>query len=503
MKKEEQQPQQTACPHAKENRPQLTTSNGAPVDDNQNSLTAGPDGPILIQDFHLIDKLSHFDRERVPERVVHAKGAGAHGYFEVSEDITKYCKAKLFEKVGKRTPIFIRFSTVGGEKGSADTERDPRGFAVKFYTEEGVWDMVGNNTPIFFIRDPSKFPDFIHTQKRNPQTNLKDPDMFWDFLSLTPESCHQVTILFSDRGTPDGYRHMHGFSSHTLKFVNKEGEVYFVKIHLLTDSGIKNLSADDANKLRSEDPDYATRDLFHAISTGNHPSWTFYIQTMPEKHAETYEWNILDITKVWPHKDYPLIKVGKLVLNRNPDNYFAEVEQSAFAPGHMVPGIEPSLDKMLQGRLFSYPDTHRHRLGVNYQQLPINCPLSTKIGNGQRDGFMAFNNQGSAPNYEPNSFGGSVENKKFAQAPFKVNGVVGRMKTQHRNDDFAQPGMLYSRVMNDQAKSNLINNITGHLKNAKLFIQERQAKVFYKAHPEYGTRVAQGLGLNLNFMAKF
>jgi catalase len=486
-----------------ENRPTLTTSTGSPVDDNLNSLTAGPDGPILLQDFHLIDKLAHFDRERIPERVVHAKGAGAHGVFEVTDDVTKYCKAKFLDTIGKKTPVFIRFSTVGGEKGSADTERDPRGFAVKFYTEEGVWDMVGNNTPVFFIRDPSKFPDFIHTQKRNPQTNLKCPDMFWDFLSLTPESCHQVTILFSDRGTPDGYRHMHGYSSHTLKFVNKNGEVYFVKIHIRTEDGIKNLPAGEADKLKSEDPDYATRDLFNHIASGKTADWTFYFQAMPEKDAENYAWNILDITKVWSHKDYPLIKVGTIKLNRNPDNYFAETEQSAFSPSHMVPGIEPSLDKMLQGRLFSYPDTHRHRLGANYLQLPINCPYSTKVANHQRDGPATFNNQGSALNYEPNSFSGPVPQPKYTQHQFKVAGHAVRMKTQHRNDDFFQPGVLYSKVMNDQHRTNLVNNLTGNLKNAKLFLQERQTKIFHRVHPEYGMRIGKALGLNINYAAKF
>jgi catalase len=483
-------------------KPIMTTSNGAPVDDNQNSLTAGWDGPILIQDFHLIDKLAHFDRERIPERVVHAKGAGAHGYFEVTEDITKYCKAKLFEKIGQRTPVFTRFSTVGGEKGSADTERDPRGFAIKFYTPEGNWDLVGNNTPVFFIRDPSKFPDFIHTQKRNPQTNLKDPDMFWDFLSLVPESVHQVTILFSDRGTPDGYRHMNGYSSHTLKFVNKEGESHFVKIHIKTDSGIKNLNNDEATKIKSEDPDYATKDLFEHLKDGKIASWTFHIQAMPEKDAEKYEWNILDITKVWPHKDYPLIKVGKLVLDKNPDNYFAEVEQVAFSPSHMVPGIEPSLDKMLQGRLFSYPDTQRHRLGANYQQIPINCPYKTKIRNYQRDGPSTINNQGNAPNYEPNSHNYAVADSKYSIAPYKISGEPVRMKTAHKNCDFAQPGALFSKVMDDKDRDNLISNIVGHLKNAKTFIQERQVKVFHKVNPEYGVRVAKGIGINVNFAAK-
>jgi catalase len=481
----------------------LTTSNGSPVDDNLNSLTAGADGPILLQDFHLIDKLAHFDRERIPERVVHAKGAGAYGYFEVTDDITKYCKANLFDTIGKRTPILLRFSTVGGEKGSADTERDPRGFAVKFYTEEGNWDMVGNNTPVFFIRDPSKFPDFIHTQKRNPQNNLKDADMMWDFLSLTPESCHQVTILFSDRGTPDGYRQMNGYSSHTLKFVNKNGQAHFVKLHFKTDAGIKNLSASDADRLKSEDADYATRDLFNHIAAGKTASWTLYIQAMTEKQAETYQWNILDITKVWPHSDFPLIKVGKLVLDRNPENYFAEIEQSAFSPSHMVPGIEPSLDKMLQGRLFSYPDTHRHRLGVNYQQLPVNCPYRAKVSNHQRDGPATFNNQGRALNYEPNSFSGPIPKPQYSLNPFTVSGTVGRMKTQHKNCDYSQPGVLFSKVMKEQERTNLINNLVGNMKGAKQFLQERQAKIFYKCNAEYGTRIAKGLGLNINFAAKF
>jgi len=475
--------------------PLQTTSNGAPVDDNMNSITAGEYGPVLIQDFNLIDKLAHFDRERIPERVVHAKGAGAHGYFEVTHDITKYCKAKLFSEIGKKTPLFLRFSTVGGEKGSADTERDPRGFAIKFYTEEGNWDMVGNNTPVFFIRDPSKFPDFIHTQKRNPQTNLKDPDMFWDFLSLVPESCHQVSILFSDRGTPDGYRHMNGYSSHSLKWYNEKGEVFYVKLHYITDSGIKNFTGKQAKELIAEDPDYATRDLFEHIRKGQTATWSMKVQVMPVADAANYKWNVLDVTKIWPHGDYPLIDVGKLVLNRNPENYFAETEQSAFAPSHLVPGIGPSEDKMLQGRLFSYPDTHRHRLGVNYSQIPINCPYRVKIANGQRDGFMTVSgNQGSQPNYHPNSFNGHDSDKKFAPPAFKVSGLVQRYAQKHPNCDFAQPGALFRKVMKDQDRTNLVSNIVGHLKNAKREIQERQVKIFYKCDPEYGTRVAEGLG---------
>lgn len=481
----------------------LTTSTGSPVDDDQNTLSAGPDGPLLLQDFHLIDKLSHFDRERIPERVVHAKGGGAHGYFECTHDITKFCKAVPFEAIGKKTPIFMRMSTVIPESGSSDTERNPRGFAIKFYTEHGIWDIVGNNTPVFFIRDPIKFPDFIHSQKRNPQTHLRDADMNWDFLSLTPESIHQVTILFSDRGTPDGFRHMHGFGSHTFKWVNSEGEVFFVKFHFVSDAGIKNLSDSESVRLMGEEPDYAIKDLFNHIQGGDQVTWTFKAQVMPLKDAANYQWNILDVTKVWPHHDYPLIPVGKLVLNKNPENYFAEVEQSAFSPSHMIPGIEPSLDKMLQGRLFSYPDTHRHRLGVNYLQLPINCPYRTNIANYQRDGPANYVNPGNKVNYQTNSFNGPIHDQKYAQATYKINGNFGRQPTQHKNDDYAQPAVLYSKVMKDSDRNNLISNIAGNLKNAKRFIQERQCKIFYKCHSEYGTRVAKSLNLNMNFTAKF
>ncbi|EGG16996.1 catalase [Cavenderia fasciculata] len=464
-------------------QPILTTSNGAPVDNNLNSVTAGVNGPILIQDFHLIDKLSHFDRERIPERVVHAKGAGAHGYFEVTNsDIPKWCRAKLFNKVGKRTPLFTRFSTVGGEKGSSDSARDPRGFAVKLYTEEGNWDMVGNNTPVFFIRDPSKFPDFIHTQKRNPQTNLKDANAFWDFASLSPETTHQFTILFSDRGTPKTYRHMDGFSSHTLKWVNAEGKAYWVKMHFKTESGIQNHTAEEAEQMDSKDPDSATRDLFESIAKGGEPAW-----------------------KVWPHKDYPLIPIGRMVLNRNPENYFAEVEQAAFSPSHMVPGIEPSPDKMLQGRLFSYPDTHRHRLGVNYQQIPVNCPYAVKGGvkNYQRDGAMAVNgNQGKAPNYHPNSFGGPDVQPDAAIHQFPVAGSAGRFQYPP-SDDFVQPGNLY-RLMDEGAKTRLVGNIVGHMKGVTVRdIQLRAISNFYKADKDYGTRIAKGLGIDINDVVKF
>ena len=476
----------------------LTTSWGRPVDDNQNSLTAGPRGPILMQDVHLIDKLAHFDRERIPERVVHAKGAGAHGYFEVTDDMTRYCKAKFLERVGKRTPIFTRFSTVGGEKGSADTERDPRGFAVKFYTEEGNWDMTGNNTPIFFIRDPLKFPDFIHTQKRHPQTNLKDPIMFWDFLSQVPESVHQVTYLFGNRGTPDGYRQMNGYGSHTYKWVNARDEEFFVKFHFKTDVGVKNLKAAQAGQLNSQDPDYATRDLFNHIAKGDSAVWTMFVQVMTPQQAENYKWDILDVTKVWPHGDFPLIKVGKMVLNRNPTNYFQEVEQSAFCPANMVPGVEPSNDKMLQARLFSYTDTHRHRLGANFHQIPVNCPYMARMANQQRDGPMCVDgNFGSEPNYEPNTVEGTPkEAKEYRQKPFAVTGMTGMHPYQHPNSDFEQPGALYRKVMDDENKTDLVNNLVGHMKNcSRKDILEKQIAIFTKCDPEYGARIAQGLGM--------
>jgi len=474
----------------------LTTASGSPVDDDLNSKTAGPRGPLLVEDWNLISKLQHFDRERIPERVVHAKGAGAHGYFEVTHDVTKYCKAKFLSSVGKRTPVFVRFSTVGGEKGSADAERDPRGFAIKHYTEEGIWDMTGNNTPVFFIRDPSRFPDFIHTQKRNPATNCKDPDAFWDFLSLTPESVHQVTILFSNRGTPATYRNMNGYSSHTLKWVNAKGEAFWVKLHYKTDAGIKNFTDEEAADMRKKDPDHATRDLYDHIASGKSATWTAYAQIMPESDGEKYRFNVFDVTKVWPHKDYPLIPFGKLVLNRNPTNYFAEVEQSAFSPGHMVPGIEPSFDKMLQSRLFSYPDTHLHRLGPNYLQIPINCPYISGVKNYARDGSMCVNgNQGGGPNYWPNSTEGTPRpvGEAASQHKYTVSGLGAKHPIKHPNCDFVQAGDLYRKVMTQFERDCLVKNIVGHLMHAKKPIQDRAVAMFVKADKEYGSRIAEGL----------
>jgi len=468
----------------------LTDGNGSPIDSLTNSQTAGPKGPILLQDFTLVDHLAAFDRERIPERVVHAKGAGAFGYLEVTHDISKYTKAKLFERIGKRTPVAFRGSTVGGESGSADTARDPRGFALKFYTEEGNWDLVGNNTPIFFIRDPIFFPSFIHTQKRNPQTHLKDPDMFWDFISLRPETTHQVSFLFSDRGTPDGYRHMHGFGSHTFRFVNKQGEHSWVKFHFKTDQKVKNLTAEKAGELASSDPDYAIRDLYNSIAKGDYPSWTLHVQIMNPSQAEKSPFNPFDVTKVWPQKEYPLIPVGKLVLDTNPKNYFAEVEQIVFAPAHLVPGIEPSPDKMLQGRLFSYPDTHRHRLGTNYQQIPVNCPYRARVTNYQRDGSMAVldNNQGDAPNYFPNSFNGPQPVPETKLHVYQVSGDVQKYNSADE-DNFSQVGNFWKKVLKPEEKDRLAKNIAGNLKDAKEAIRKRAIANFSKADPEYGQRI--------------
>lgn len=474
-----------------------TLGTGAPIGVKTASQTVGPRGPILLQDINYIDEMAHFDRERIPERVVHAKGAGAFGYFEVTHDITKYCAAKVFEKVGKRTPLAVRFSTVGGESGSADTVRDPRGFAVKFYTDDGIWDLVGNNTPIFFIRDPIFFPSFIHTQKRNPQTHLKDPDMFWDFITLRPETTHQVMFLFADRGIPDGYRFMNGYGSHTFKTVNDKGEAFYVKFHFKTAQGIKNLDVKRAEELSASDPDYSIRDLYDAIGRGDFPSWNLNIQVMTFEEAERFKWNPFDVTKIWPQKDYPLIPVGRMVLDRNPNNYFAEVEQIAFCPSQLVPGIEASPDKMLQGRLFSYVDTHRHRLGANYLQLPVNCPYRVSVKNYQRDGPMCFNdNQGGAPNYYPNSFGGPEPSKRVVdlQQPYKVSGEVYRFDSGDE-DNFSQATIFWTKVLDEAARKRLVSNIAGHVVNAKEFIQERAIKNFSEVSADFGQQLREAINL--------
>ncbi|GIN69929.1 vegetative catalase [Bacillus sp. J14TS2] len=477
-------------------RKNLTTSWGSPVGDNQNSMTAGARGPVLIQDVHLLEKLAHFNRERIPERVVHAKGAGAHGYFQVTNDISQYTKADFLSEVGKRTPMFIRFSTVAGELGSADTVRDPRGFAVKFYTEEGNYDLVGNNTPVFFIRDAIKFPDFIHTQKRDPQTHLKNPTAVWDFWSLSPESLHQVSILMSDRGIPATFRHMNGYGSHTFKWVNAEGEAVWVKYHFKTEQGVKNLDVKLAGKLAGENPDYHTEDLFNAIEKGDFPKWKLYVQIMPMEDANTYRFDPFDVTKVWSQKDYPLIEVGEMVLDRNPENYFAEVEQATFSPGTFVPGIEASPDKMLQGRLFAYHDAHRYRVGTNHQMLPINR-AKNEVNNYQRDGAMRFDaNGGGSVYYEPNSQSGPAETAANKQSGFAVSGVAESVAYDH-HDHYTQAGDLY-RLLTEEERTRLVDNVVNAMKPVeKEEIKLRQIRHFYKADPEYGTRVAEGLGLEV------
>jgi catalase len=482
----------------------MTTDAGRPVGDNQNSLTMGPRGPIVFEDSVLFEKMAHFNRERIPERVVHAKGSGAHGTLTITKpDIAKYTTAKVFEKAGKQTPMLIRFSTVGGEKGSADTERDPRGFAMKFYTEEGNWDLVGNNTPVFFIRDPLKFSDFIHTQKRDPETNLKSPRMMWDFWSLSPESLHQVTILFSDRGTPKGYRHMHGFGSHTFSLINAKNELFYVKWHFKTRQGIENFTREEADHMKSVDMDYSQSDLFRSIEKGDFPKWRVCMQVMTEAESKTYPIHPFDVTKVWPQGDYPLIEVGELELNRNPRNYFAEVEQAAFEPRNIVPGMGFSPDRMLQGRLISYPDAHRYRLGVNYDQLPVNapkCPFATY----HRDGAMAFtDNGGSSVNYEPNSFGGPTEDKKYIERPTTYDdATVARYDHRELDGDFyTQPGNLF-RLMKPDAQERLFGNIAAGLGQVEKRIQDLQISHFTKCDPKYGAGVARALGRKIEEIVK-
>ncbi len=475
----------------------LTTAAGIPIPDNQTSLTAGERGPTLLQDHYLLEKLAHFNRERIPERVVHAKAAGAHGVLTVTNDITKYTRAKLFSKVGKKTEMFGRFSTVAGEKGSADTVRDVRGFALKFYTEEGNWDMVGNNTPVFFIRDAIKFPDFIHTQKRDPQTNAPRPFAQWDFWSQVPEALHQVTILFSDRGIPRGIPYMNGYGSHTYSFINAAHERFWVKFHFKTQQGIQCMPVDEAKRLAGESPDYHTVELFKMIERGDYPKWTFYIQAMPEKEAETYRWNPFDLTKVWPHADYPLIEVGVMELNRNPANYFAEVEQAAFSPANVVPGISFSPCKMLQARIFSYADAHRYRLGVNFERLPINAPRATTVQNTyQRDGAMRFDdNAGPDPNYEPNSTGGPVADPAYAEPPLRISGDADRYEQKRGvDDDYVQPGNLY-RLMPPEEQKRLVQNIADNLGKVPKELQEKMIAHFRKADKAYGDGIAKQLGL--------
>ncbi|PKQ46125.1 catalase [Confluentibacter flavum] len=481
----------------------LTTVAGAPVTHYEDSQSVGPRGPLLLQDYFLHEKLAHFNRERIPERIVHAKGSGAYGTFTVTHDISKYTRAKVFSEVGKKTRVFVRFSTVGGEKGSADTERDPRGFAVKFYTEDGNWDLTGNNTPVFFIKDPKKFPDFIHTQKRDPYTNCKSPTMMWDFWSLNPESLHQVLILMSDRGTPVGFRFMHGFGSHTFSMVNANNERIYVKFHFKSAQGIKNFTDAEAADMKSKDPDFSQRDLVEAIDNGHFPKWNLKIQVMTLEQSKTFRWNPFDLTKVWPHGDYPLIDVGTMELNDNPDNYFAHVEQSAFAPANVVDGIGFSPDKMLQGRILSYPDAHRYRLGVNFDSLPVNkCPYA--VNNYHRDGAMRFDdNGGKSPNYRPNSFDDIVEDQNYKGTPYELesNVVAYFDRNENDNDHYTQPGNLF-RIMTDDQKKNTISNIVGAMSGIsgpkKDEIINRQLCHWFRADHTLGAAVAEGLGVEVD-----
>ncbi len=475
----------------------LTMTNGCPVADNQNVLTAGPRGPMLLQDIWFLEKLAHFDREVIPERRMHAKGSAAYGTFTVTNDISQYTKAKIFSKVGKKTDLFLRFSTVAGERGAADAERDIRGFAVKFYTEEGNWDMVGNNTPVFFLRDPLKFPDLNHAVKRDPRTNMRSAQNNWDYWTLLPEALHQITILMSDRGNPRSYRNMHGFGSHTFSFINAENERYWVKFHFKSRQPIENLTDQEAEALVGQDRESHQKDLYEAIERGDYPRWDFKVQIMPEKDAQTYRFHPFDLTKVWSHKDYPLIDVGVLELNRNPDNYHAEVEQSAFSPANIVPGIGFSPDRMLQGRLFSYGDAHRYRLGVNHAQIPVNaarCPVNSF----HRDGAMRVDgNFGSTKGYEPNSLGLWQDQRQQREPALELYGPADNW--DYREDDadyYTQPGDLF-RLMSPAQQQVLFENTARSVGGADVEVQKRHISNCLKADPAYGKGVADALGIKL------
>ena len=472
----------------------MTTSGGNPVGDNQNSLSAGARGPLLMQDYQLIEKLAHQNRERIPERAVHANGSGAYGVLKITEDISKYTKAKVFEK-GKETPMLIRFSTVAGERGAADAERDVRGFAMKFYTDEGNWDLVGNNTPVFFIKDPLKFPDFIHTQKRHPRTNMRSTTAMWDFWSLSPESLHQVMILMSDRGLPRGYRHINGYGSHAYSMINAEGERVWVKFHFKTQQGIECMTNAQAEKVVAKDRESSQRDLYEAIERGEFPKWNVQIQVMTDDEAANAPFNPFDVTKVWPHGDYPVINVGVMELNRNPENYFAEIEQASFSPSNVVPGISWSPDKMLQARVFSYADAHRYRVGTHYEMLPVNRPR-VDVNTYHLDGSMRFDApEGSDAYYEPNSFEGPVEDASFKEPAFPVGGDGDRYNHREDSDDYySQPKALFD-LMSDDQKAQLFSNIAEAMDGVPREIVDRQLAHFEKVDPAYAAGVAKALGI--------
>ncbi len=477
----------------------LTTRSGCPVSDNQNVMTAGPNGPQLLQDVWFLEKLAHFDREVIPERRMHAKGSGAYGTFTVTHDITQYTRAKIFSEVGKKTDLFARFTTVAGERGAADAERDIRGFAVKFYTEEGNWDLVGNNTPVFFLRDPLKFPDLNHAVKRDPRTNMRSAQNNWDFWTSLPEALHQITIVMSDRGIPASYRHMHGFGSHTFSMINGNNERVWVKFHLKSNQGIKNLTDQEAETIIGKDRESHQADLYNAIEEGNNPSWKLKIQVMTEEQAAQSPYNPFDLTKVWPHSDYPLIDVGVMELNQNPENFFAEVEQSAFNPASVVPGIGFSPDKMLQGRLFSYGDAQRYRLGVNHHQIPVNAPRCP-VNSYHRDGPMRVDdNFGSTIGYEPNSKGEWQDQPDYAEPPLALSGAAARWDHREDEDYYSQPGNLF-RLMTAEQKVALFNNTANSVGGASVEVQKRHIANCLKADPAYGEGVANALGISLDEM---
>lgn len=486
-----------------DDKKKLTRTTGAPVPDNQNVQTAGPRGPMLMQDFWFLEKMAHFDREVIPERRMHAKGSGAFGTFTVTHDITAYSKASIFAQIGKRTEMFVRFSTVAGERGAADAERDIRGFAMKFYTDQGNWDLVGNNTPVFFFRDPMKFPDLNHAVKRDPKTNLRSANNNWDFWTLLPEALHQVTIVMSDRGIPKSYRHMHGFGSHTFSFYNADNVRHWVKFHFRTQQGIENLSNEEATKLIGSDRETHQRDLFDAIEAGNFPKWTMSVQIMTEEQANNYHIHPFDLTKVWPKGDFPLIPVGEFELNRNPENYFADVEQAAFNPTNIVPGIGFSPDKMLQGRLFSYGDAQRYRLGVNNYQIPVNAP-KCPYHSFHRDGAMRVDgNLGADKHYEPNSYGELREQPEFREPPLALYGDADAWNFREDDADYySQPGDLF-RLLTDDKKQLLFKNTAAEVGNAEKFIQVRHIRNCYKADPAYGEGVAKALGLTMEEVNSF
>ena len=471
----------------------LTTTSGNPIADNQNSLTAGSRGGIMLQDYQLLEKLAHQNRERIPERAVHAKGSAAYGTLEITHDISRYTKANVLQK-GEKTRLLLRFSTVAGEAGAADAERDVRGFAIKFYTKEGNWDLVGNNTPVFFIKDPYKFPDFIHTQKRDPRTHLRSNEAAWDFWSLSPETMHQVTILMSDRGIPASYRHMHGFGSHTYSLINDKNERFWVKFHFKTRQGIKNLTNDEAAQIIAKDRESNQRDLFESIEKGDFPSWDFKIQIMTQDQAKSVKFNPFDLTKTWSHKEFPLIDVGVMTLNENPKNYFNEVEQAAFSPSNIVPGISFSPDKMLQARIFSYPDAQRYRIGTHYAQLSVNRPISEintyVVGGAMNNGMYKLDDKAY---YEPNSFGGGKEDRNLLEPDINLEGAMQRY--DHRAEDhdyYSQPRALFA-LMNDSQKSQLFSNIAESMAGVSKAIKERAIGHFEQISPEYANGVRAAL----------